>query len=120
MPLGSKHIQHDLRWSIHSFICHTLRFLSRAFGAKDVERSKAVIFHGLFLSILVGLIFSVISVVFADSLLDLVGANDALKEKAMSLFQGCSRVDPICCPFHCTIFCFSSNWRYEDPIESGV
>ncbi|KGM45740.1 MATE family efflux transporter [Neobacillus niacini] len=33
-------------------------FLSRAFGAKDTRRSKSVIFHGLFLSVLLGLVFS--------------------------------------------------------------
>ena len=34
-------------------------FLSRAYGAKDTMRSKSVIFHGLILSVLFGVLFSV-------------------------------------------------------------
>jgi putative MATE family efflux protein len=62
-------------------------FLSRAFGAKDEERSKSVIFHGLFISILIGLIFSIVSVVFANPLLTMVGANEQLKSTAATYFK---------------------------------
>ncbi|MEH7118345.1 MATE family efflux transporter [Neobacillus vireti] len=62
-------------------------FLSRAFGAKDTRRSKSVIFHGLFLSVLLGLVFSFFSVVFASTLLDWTGANESLKENASVYFK---------------------------------
>jgi Na+-driven multidrug efflux pump len=62
-------------------------FLSRAFGAKDVSRSKSVIFHGVFLSVIVGLIFSFVSVIFSKTLLNMVGANEELKSKAIIYFQ---------------------------------
>lgn len=45
-------------------------FLSRAFGAKDLERSKSVIFHGVLLTIIIGVLFSIVSVLFAESLLE--------------------------------------------------
>ena len=94
-------------------------FLSRAFGAKDVERSKAVIFHGLFLSILVGLIFSVISVVFADSLLDLVGANDALKEKAMTYFKVVLGLTPFVALFIAQSSAFRAIGDTRTPLRVG-
>lgn len=62
-------------------------FLSRAFGAKDENRSKSVIFHGLFISIFIGLIFSVVSVIFANPLLELVGADNQLKSSADIYFK---------------------------------
>jgi putative MATE family efflux protein len=62
-------------------------FLSRAFGAKDVSRSISVIFHGVFLSVIVGLIFSIVSVIFSNTLLNMVGANEELKSKAIIYFQ---------------------------------
>ncbi|WP_286133885.1 MATE family efflux transporter [Bacillus sp. AFS053548] len=62
-------------------------FLSRSFGAKDTERSKSVIFHGLFVSVLIGLFFSVFSVAFANLLLNWTGANENLKEAASVYFK---------------------------------
>jgi putative MATE family efflux protein len=62
-------------------------FLSRSFGAKDIERSKSVIFHGIFISIFIGILFSVFSVVFAEPLLDLAGANQELKDTALIYFK---------------------------------
>lgn len=62
-------------------------FLSRAFGAKDEKRSKSVIFHGLFISILIGLLFSVVSIVFSNPLLAMVGANEQLKNTAFVYFK---------------------------------
>ena len=93
-------------------------FLSRAFGAKDVERSKSVIFHGLFISILVGLLFSVVSFLFAEPLLDLVGANEELKDKAIIYFKVVLGSNPIRCPIHCTICNFSCNRRYKNPFTN--
>ncbi|MBI0581341.1 MATE family efflux transporter [Neobacillus cucumis] len=62
-------------------------FLSRAFGAKDEKRSKAVIFHALFISVLIGVLFSVFSVAFSNSLLEMVGANTKLKDTADFYFK---------------------------------
>jgi Na+-driven multidrug efflux pump len=58
-------------------------FLSRAFGAKDIGRSKSVIFHGQLISVIIGFLFGAVSVIFAEPLLDLVGANTELKSEAI-------------------------------------
>ncbi|WP_328049768.1 MATE family efflux transporter [Neobacillus cucumis] len=62
-------------------------FLSRSFGAKDVTRNKAVIFHGIFISIFIGLLFSIVSVAFANTFLELIGANAKLKDTAGIYFK---------------------------------
>ncbi|WKB36019.1 MATE family efflux transporter [Terrilactibacillus sp. S3-3] len=71
-------------------------FVARAFGAKDNERSKSVVFHGLFISFLVGLIFSLVSVVFAHPLLEMVGADAKLQDTAHIYFK-VVLADPLYC-----------------------
>jgi Na+-driven multidrug efflux pump len=46
------------------------------------------IFQGLFISILIGLPFSVGSIVFDNPLLAMVGANEQLKNTAFVYFKG--------------------------------
>jgi putative MATE family efflux protein len=62
-------------------------FLSRAFGARDTERSKSVIFHGLIISTIIGLLFSIVSIAFSGSLLEMVGANEKLIMTASTYFK---------------------------------
>jgi putative MATE family efflux protein len=95
-------------------------FLSRAFGAKDVIRSKSVIFHGIFLSILVGLIFSIVSVFFADPLLNMVGANTELKNKAMIYFQVVLGLTPFIALFTAQSSAFRAIGDTKTPFQVGL
>ncbi len=95
-------------------------FLSRAFGAKDVSRSKSVIFHGIFLSILVGLIFSIVSVLFADPLLNLVGANTELKSKATIYFKIVLGLTPFIALFTAQSSAFRAIGDTKTPLRVGI
>lgn len=95
-------------------------FLSRAFGAKDVERSKSVIFHGLFISILVGLLFSVVSVIFAEQLLDLVGANEELKDESIIYFKVVLGLTPFVALFTVQSATFRAIGDTRTPLRIGI
>ncbi|MGG5252073.1 MATE family efflux transporter [Neobacillus sp. SM06] len=95
-------------------------FLSRAFGAKDKERSKSVIFHGLFISILVGLLFSVASVLFAEPLLDLVGANAELKDQAIIYFKVVLGLTPFVALFTAQSATFRAIGDTKTPLRIGI
>jgi putative MATE family efflux protein len=95
-------------------------FLSRAFGAKDSARSKSVIFHGLFISVLIGLLFSLISVVFAQSLLDLTGANEKLKETASIYFKVVLGLTPFIALFTAQSASFRAIGDTRTPLKVGM
>ncbi|MGG3572381.1 MATE family efflux transporter [Bacillus gobiensis] len=95
-------------------------FLSRAFGAKDIERSKSVIFHGLFISILVGFLFSIVSVVFAEPLLDLAGANEELKDTALIYFQIVLGLTPFIALFTAQSATFRAIGDTKTPLRVGI
>lgn len=95
-------------------------FLSRAFGAKDEERSKSVIFHGLFISILIGLIFSLISVVFADPLLTMVGTNEQLKNTAIIYFKVVLGLTPFIALFTAQSASFRAIGDTRTPFRVGI
>lgn len=95
-------------------------FLSRAFGAKDVSRSKSVIFHGIFLSVLVGLIFSIVSVFFADPLLNMVGANTELKSKAIIYFKVVLGLTPFIALFTAQSSAFRAIGDTGTPLRVGL
>jgi putative MATE family efflux protein len=95
-------------------------FLSRAFGAKDEERSKSVIFHGLFISILIGLIFSIISVIFANPLLTMVGANEQLKNTAVIYFKVVLGLTPFIALFTAQSASFRAIGDTRTPFRVGI
>ncbi|WP_208742775.1 MATE family efflux transporter [Bacillus cereus] len=95
-------------------------FLSRAFGAKDIERSKSVIFHGLFISLLIGLLFSVLSIVFAQPLLNLVGANKELKDTALIYFQVVLGLTPFIALFTAQSASFRAIGDTKTPLRVGI
>lgn len=95
-------------------------FLSRAFGAKDEERSKSVIFHGLFISILIGLLFSFVSVLFANSLLEMVGANEKLKDTAMVYFKVVLGLTPFIALFTAQSASFRAIGDTKTPFRIGI
>ena len=95
-------------------------FLSRAFGAKDTKKSKSVISHGLFLSVLLGLLFSVFSVVFASTLLDWTGANDPLKENASVYFKVVLGLTPFIALFTAQSASFRAIGDTRTPLKVGI
>ncbi|HJV31046.1 MAG TPA: MATE family efflux transporter, partial [Bacillales bacterium] len=95
-------------------------FLSRAFGAKDEERSKSVIFHGLLISILIGIIFSLISVVFANPLLAMVGANGELKNIAIIYFKVVLGLTPFIALFTAQSASFRAIGDTKTPFRVGI
>ena len=95
-------------------------FLSRAFGAKDTKRSKSVIFHGLFLSVLLGLLFSVFSVIFASTLLEWTGANELLKENASVYFKVILGLTPFIALFTVQSASFRAIGDTRTPLKVGI
>lgn len=95
-------------------------FLSRAFGAKDIERSKSVIFHGIFISIMVGLVFSLGSVVFSDALLNIVGAEAELKEEASVYFKIVLGLTPFVALFTAQSASFRAIGDTRTPLIIGI
>lgn len=95
-------------------------FLSRAFGAKNQERSKSVIFHGLFISVLLGLIFSLFSVVFTSTLLDWTGANEQLKETASVYFKVILGLTPFIALFAAQSASFRAIGDTKTPLKVGI
>ncbi|MFT8322136.1 MAG: MATE family efflux transporter [Bacillus sp. (in: firmicutes)] len=95
-------------------------YLSRAFGAKDIERSKSVIFHGLLISILIGLLFSLVSIIFSEPLLNLVGANDALKNTASIYFKVVLGLTPFIALFTAQSASFRAIGDTRTPFRVGI
>ncbi|MDC3416753.1 MATE family efflux transporter [Aquibacillus salsiterrae] len=95
-------------------------YLSRAYGAKDTDRSKSVVFHGLLISILVGLLFSVVSVIFADPLLNLVGANTELKAEANLYFKIVLGLMPFVALFTAQSATFRAIGDTRTPLRVGI
>jgi putative MATE family efflux protein len=95
-------------------------FLSRAFGAKDDGKSKSVVFHGLLLSFLIGLVFSAISVLFSNSLLTMVGANEQLKEKAFIYFKVVLGLTPFIALFTSQAASFRAIGDTRTPFKVGI
>lgn len=95
-------------------------FLSRAFGAKDKKRSKSVIFHGLFISFLVGLIFSLASVVFAHPLLEMAGADSKLENTAHIYFKIVLGLTPFIALFTAQSASFRAIGDTKTPFKIGI
>ncbi len=95
-------------------------FLSRAFGAKDVKRSKSVIFHGIVLSVLLGLIFSIISTSFSESLLNLVGADEELKNRGGIYFKVVLGLTPFIALFTAQSSVFRAIGDTKTPLRVGL
>jgi putative MATE family efflux protein len=95
-------------------------FLSRAFGAKDIKRSKSVIFHGLFISLLFGLLLSVVSVVFSQVLLNVTGADEKLKETASIYFKVVLGLMPFIALFTAQSASFRAIGDTRTPLRIGI
>jgi len=95
-------------------------FLARAFGAKELERTKLVIFHGILISVLMGLFFSVISVAYSDTLLTLVGADLELKKEATTYFKIVLGLTPFVALFTAQSASFRAIGDTRTPLYVGI
>ncbi|CAG9606840.1 MATE family efflux transporter [Pseudoneobacillus rhizosphaerae] len=95
-------------------------FLSRAFGAKDIGRSKSVIFHGQLISVIIGVLFGAVSVIFAEPLLDLVGANTELKSEAIDYFKVILGLTPFVALFTAQSASFRAIGDTKTPLRVGL
>lgn len=95
-------------------------FLSRAFGAKDVKRSRSVIFHGILISVLIGLIFSIISISFSETLLKLVGADEELKNRGINYFKVVLGLTPFIALFTTQSAVFRAIGDTKTPLRIGL
>ncbi|MEW9701446.1 MATE family efflux transporter [Paenibacillus sp. SI8] len=95
-------------------------FLSRAFGAKDVDRSKSIIVHGLFLSFIVGLLFSILSIVWATPLLHVVGTDAELTETALLYFTVVLGLTPFVALFTAQSASFRAIGDTRTPFVVGI
>ncbi|MGG1292846.1 MATE family efflux transporter [Bacillus smithii] len=119
--VGVTNIYNMIYIGVFTAISATLSiFLSRAFGAKDVARSKSVIFHGLVISVLIGLFFSVISIAFSQTLLDLTGASEKLKETASTYFKVVLGLNPFIALFMAQSASFRAIGDTRTPLIVGI
>ncbi|WP_141432580.1 MATE family efflux transporter [Bacillus sp. 03113] len=95
-------------------------FLSRAFGAREFERTKSVVFHGFLLAVIIGVLFSIVSVLFAEPLLDMVGANKELKETALTYFQIVLGLTPFVALFTAQSASFRAIGDTKTPLWIGI
>ncbi|MDC3412874.1 MATE family efflux transporter [Aquibacillus sp. 3ASR75-11] len=95
-------------------------FLSRSFGAKNTDQSKSVLFHGLLIATIIGLLFSVLSVLFSNFLLNLAGADDALKKTAFLYFNVVLGLTPFIALFTAQSAAFRAIGDTRTPFRVGV
>ncbi|MGX9134875.1 MATE family efflux transporter [Rummeliibacillus sp. JY-2-4R] len=95
-------------------------FLSRAFGAKDMKRSKSVIFHGFLISVSIGLIFSIISISLSETLLNLVGADEELKNRGINYFKVVLGLTPFIALFTAQSAAFRAIGDTKTPLRIGL
>lgn len=62
-------------------------FLSRAVGAKNLERGRSAVLHGFVIAFFIGFIASLVSMFFAIPLLHIMGAYGTLQSTALPYFS---------------------------------
>jgi putative MATE family efflux protein len=67
--------------------------VARALGANDVERARQLLWHALFIAAIAGVFFCSVYWLVGGHLLDLIGAEGAVKQQALTyssiVFSGC-------------------------------
>jgi putative MATE family efflux protein len=95
-------------------------FLSRAYGAKDNARSHGALFHGLFISFLIGLSFSLLSIFLTGSLLHLVGATGQLESTAFPYFKIVLGLSPLIALHNAFASSFRATGKTGIPLRIGL
>lgn len=95
-------------------------FLSRAVGAKDEARGRSAIWHGLLIVVLIGLILSIISLVFAQPLLHIMGADGSLRRTALPYFLILLGISPLIALFTAQSAAFRAIGDTKTPLRIGL
>lgn len=95
-------------------------FLSRAVGAKNLERGRSAIWHGFIIAFVIGLITSVISVFFAVPLLHIMGAHGSLQSTALPYFSVVLGISPLIALFTAQSAAFRAIGDTKTPLRVGL
>lgn len=95
-------------------------FLSRAVGAKNLERGHAVIWHGFVIAVIVGIIVSLISVFFSVPLLHIMGAHGILQYTARPYFTIVLGISPLIALFTAQSAAFRAIGDTKTPLRVGL
>lgn len=95
-------------------------FLSRAVGAKQLERGRSSVWHGFVLAFLFGLITSLISVLGAIPLLHMMGAYGELETTALPYFRVVLGISPLIALFTAQASAFRAIGDTRTPLRIGL
>ncbi|KRW90683.1 hypothetical protein SD51_13350 [Alicyclobacillus tengchongensis] len=95
-------------------------FLSRAVGAKNFERGHSSIWHGFVIAFIVGIIVSLISVLFAVPLLHIMGAHGTLQNTAFPYFTIVLGISPLIALFTVQSAAFRAIGDTKTPLRVGL
>lgn len=94
-------------------------FLSRAVGAKNLDRGKSAVWHGFVIAVLLGIIFSALSVFFAIPLLHIMGAYGSLQNAAFPYFTIVLGILPLIALFTTQSAAFRAIGNTKTPLRVG-
>jgi putative MATE family efflux protein len=95
-------------------------YLSRAVGAKNLERGRSVIWHGFVIALIIGLIVSVISFLFAIPLLHIMGTRGTLQATALPYFMIVLGISPLIAFFTAQSAAFRALGLTKVPLRVGL
>lgn len=95
-------------------------FLSRAIGAKDLERGRSAVWHGVVIGVAIGAVLGVISVVFAVPLLHIMGAHGQLEQTALPYFRTVLGLSPLIALFTAQSASFRATGDTKTPLRVGL
>lgn len=65
----------------------TSSLISRYLGAKNVDKAKQIAIQSTVLSITIGIIFGIVTIIFNDQILNIIGADREVVYKALPYFN---------------------------------
>ncbi len=95
-------------------------FLSRAIGAKDIERGRSAVWHGLVIAVAIGVVLGVISVVLATPLLHIMGAYGQFQQTASPYFRTVLGLSPLIALFTAQSASFRATGDTKTPLRVGL
>lgn len=95
-------------------------FLSRAVGAKNLERGRSAIWHGIVIALILGVIMSLISVFLAGPLLHMMGAYGVLERTAFPYFTIVLGISPLIALFTAQSAAFRAIGDTKTPLRVGL
>lgn len=95
-------------------------YLSRAVGAKDLDRGRSAIWHGFFIAFIIGVVFSIISIFLPIPLLHIMGAHGTLQATALPYFLVTLGISPLIALFTAQSASFRAIGRTRTPFRVGL